>query len=127
MLHDAGVKRLLDVRLNNSSQLAGFAKRDDLRYFLRAIEGIEYEHAQELAPTKDILDAYKKHGGDWEVYKREFLELMSKREIEKQLSKSFVNGSCLLCSEHLPKQCHRRLVVEYLDKQWGGLHVTHLT
>jgi len=126
-LQEAGVKRLLDVRLNNSSQLSGFAKRDDLRYFLKSLGGIEYEHVSELAPTKDILDAYKKHGGDWTVYEREFLALMAKRAIETQLTESMFDGSCLLCSEHLPKLCHRRLVVEYLDEHWNGVSATHLT
>lgn len=126
-LQAAGVKRLLDVRLNNSSQLAGFAKRDDLQFFLKALGGIEYQHVPELAPTKDILDAYKKHGGDWTVYEREFMELMAKRSIETQLTESMFDGSCLLCSEHLPKLCHRRLIVEYLDANWKGVSVTHLT
>ncbi len=127
LLAEAGVKRLLDVRLNNSSQLAGFAKRDDLRYFLKSICGIEYEHVPDLAPTKDILDAYKKHGGDWEVYEQEFLELMARRGIASQLQPSQFDGACLLCSEHLPKLCHRRLVVEYLDQEWGQVSVNHLT
>jgi len=126
-LQNAGVKRLLDVRLNNSSQLAGFAKRDDLQFFLKALGGIEYEYVAELAPTKDILDTYKKHGGDWIVYEREFLELMAKRSIETQLTKSMFDGSCLLCSEHLPNLCHRRLVVEYLNRHWEGVTATHLT
>lgn len=126
-LKEAGVKRLLDVRLNNSSQLAGFAKRDDLRYFLKALADIEYEHVPELAPTKEILDAYRKHGGEWEVYEREFLDLMAKRGIETQLSRSLLNGGCLLCSEHLPKLCHRRLIVEYLDECWGDVSGTHIT
>ena len=125
-LQAAGVKRLLDVRLNNSSQLAGFAKRDDLQFFLKALGGIEYEHVPELAPTKDILDAYKKHGGDWTVYEREFMELMASRSIETQLTKSLFESSCLLCSEHLPKLCHRRLVVEYLDRHWDGVTATHI-
>lgn len=127
LLAEAGVKRLLDVRLNNSSQLAGFAKRDDLRYFLKSICGIEYEHVPDLAPTKDILDAYKKHGGDWEVYEQEFLELMARRGIASQLQPSQFDGACLLCSEHLPKLCHRRLVLEYLDQEWGQVSVNHLT
>lgn len=126
-LKRSGVKRLLDVRLNNSSQLAGFAKRDDLRFFLKAIADIEYEQVPELAPTDDILDAYKKHGGKWDIYEREFLELMAKRSIESQLSPSLLDGSCLLCSEHLPNLCHRRLVVEYLDSHWQGVSVTHIT
>lgn len=125
-LRESGVKRLLDVRLNNSSQLSGFAKRDDLRFFLKTIADIEYEHVPELAPTKDILDAYKKHGGDWEVYEAEFMELMAKRSIETQLSQDEFQSSCLLCSEHLPKLCHRRLVLEYLQEKWGGISVSHL-
>ncbi len=126
-LREAGVKRLLDVRLNNSSQLAGFAKRKDLQFFLKELSGIEYEHVPELAPTKNILDAYKKHGGDWSVYEQEFMELMAKRAIEKQLPQKLVESACLLCSEHLPEHCHRRLVVEYLDKHWGGVSATHIT
>lgn len=125
-LRESGVKRLLDVRLNNSSQLSGFAKRDDLRFFLKTIADIEYEHVPELAPTKDILDAYKKHGGDWKVYEAEFMELMAKRSIETQLRQEDFQSSCLLCSEHLPKLCHRRLVLEYLQEKWGGISVSHL-
>ena len=125
-LRESGVKRLLDVRLNNSSQLSGFAKRDDLRFFLKTIADIEYEHVPELAPTKDILDAYKKHGGDWEVYEAEFMELMAKRSIETQLRQEDFQSSCLLCSEHLPKLCHRRLVLEYLQVKWGDISVSHL-
>ena len=125
-LRESGVKRLLDVRLNNSSQLSGFAKRDDLRFFLKTIADIEYEHVPELAPTKDILDAYKKHGGAWEVYEAEFMELMAKRSIETQLRQEEFQSSCLLCSEHLPKLCHRRLVLEYLQEKWGDISVSHL-
>jgi len=125
-LRESGVQRLMDVRLNNSSQLAGFAKRDDLRFFLKSLADIEYEHVPELAPTKDILDAYKKHGGAWEVYEAEFMELMSRRGIENHLSKESFQSSCLLCSEHLPKLCHRRLVIEYLQDKWGGISVSHL-
>jgi uncharacterized protein (DUF488 family) len=126
-LREAGVRRLLDVRLNNSSQLAGFAKRDDLRFFLKTLDGIEYEHLIELAPTKHILDAYKKHGGDWAVYEQEFMELMTKRKIESVLSPSLFEGSCLLCSEHLPEHCHRRLAIEYLNVKWEGkIKVVHI-
>ncbi|GIW99588.1 MAG: hypothetical protein KatS3mg111_2921 [Pirellulaceae bacterium] len=125
-LREAGVERLIDVRLNNSSQLAGFAKRDDLAFFLKALADIEYVHVPELAPTKDILDAYKKHKGDWSVYEREFLELMARRSIETRLQPDLLDMSCLLCSEHLPQHCHRRLVVEYLDRHWGGVETQHL-
>jgi uncharacterized protein (DUF488 family) len=125
-LHEAGVKRIVDVRLNNSSQLAGFAKKDDLRFFLSAIYGIEYIHLPELAPTQDILDAYKKHDGDWNVYEDKFLNLMEQRRIETTISHDTIEHGCLLCSEHLPNHCHRRLVVEYLQRHWGNIDVTHI-
>lgn len=125
-LSRAGVKRLIDVRLNNTSQLAGFAKKEDLAYFLKAICGIDYVYVPELAPTADILDAYKKHNGDWNVYEWKFLDLMSKRQIEETVSKDLLNEGCLLCSEDKPHHCHRRLVAEYLNSKWGNVKVQHL-
>jgi len=125
-IKNAGVKRIVDVRLNNNSQLAGFSKKDDLAYFLREIADIEYIHTPDLAPTQDILDAYKKKKGDWGVYERQFLDLIAKREIEKKIQPVLLQNSCLLCSEHLPHHCHRRLVAEYLHKKWGGIHIQHL-
>jgi len=126
LLRKSGTKRIVDVRLNNVSQLAGFSKRDDLKYFLKQICGIDYVHEPLLAPTKDILDAYKKHKGDWEIYEPAFLLLMKKREIEKRLDPSTIKGGCLLCSEEKPHHCHRRLVGEYLSEHWGGLEIKHL-
>ena len=125
-LKNAGVRRLLDVRLNNVSQLAGFTKRDDLRYFTKAICGIDYVHVPVLAPTKDILDAYKKQKGDWGLYERQFLDLMRSRRVESEVSRELVDGACLLCSEEKPHHCHRRLVAEYLEEQWGGVEIEHL-
>lgn len=126
MLRKSGTKRVVDVRLNNVSQLAGFSKKDDLQYFLKEIVGIDYIHQPLLAPTADILDAYKKHKGDWSVYEPAFLDLMKKREIEKRIDPATIKGGCLLCSEDKPHHCHRRLVVEYLRAKWGGLDVRHL-
>jgi uncharacterized protein (DUF488 family) len=126
-LRDAGVMRVLDVRLNNSSQLAGFAKRDDLEFFLQGLYGIDYVYLAEFAPTKEMLDAYKKHKGDWGVYESRFLELMDRRRIQDVVAREILDRGCLLCSEHLPKHCHRRLVVEYLQRHWNGLDVTHIT
>src|SRR5690348_12559833 len=125
-LRQAGVKRIVDVRLNNVSQLAGFSKKEDLKYFLRAIAGIEYVHVPELAPTKELLDAYKKHKGDWSVYEKEFLELMERRHIEKSIAPDLVDRGCLLCSEDKPHHCHRRLVAEYLQRRWGDMSIEHL-
>ncbi len=125
-LKEAGVKRVLDVRLNNNSQLAGFSKKEDLAYFLKEIAGIDYIHLPELAPTQDILDAYKKHKGDWNIYERQFIDLMAQRKIEKKIQPELLQHGCLLCSEHLPHHCHRRLVSEYLNAKWGGINTNHL-
>ena len=125
-LQRADVGRILDVRLNNVSQLAGFAKKDDLRYFLRAIARIDYVHRPELAPTQEMLDAYKKSGGSWQDYERRFLDLVASRRIEDSTPRSLVDGACLLCSEDKPEQCHRRLVAEYLRDHWGDLEIVHL-
>ena len=127
LLSEAGVRRVLDVRLNNSSQLAGFAKRDDLGFFLKAIGRIDYVHMPELAPTEEILDEYRKKGRDWATYEERFMKLIFDRGIEKLLSKKKVHRACLLCSEETPDHCHRRLVAEYLKKKWGNLEIVHLT
>ncbi len=126
LLRASGAKRVLDVRLNNTSQLAGFSKRDDLKYFLREVCGIEYLHIPELAPTQEMLDAFKKHKGDWSVYEQEFTNLMVKRAIEKSVPRDVIDQGCLLCSEKKPHHCHRRLVTEYLQRQWGDLDTKHL-
>ncbi|HPF35779.1 MAG TPA: DUF488 domain-containing protein [Candidatus Krumholzibacteria bacterium] len=122
----AGAKRVVDVRLNNVSQLAGFAKRNDLEFFLREICHMDYIHVPELAPTQDILDEYKKNKGDWAVYEQKFLELMRRREIEKRVDPAVIADGCLLCSEDKPHHCHRRLVAEYLKSHWGDVEVSHI-
>ena len=126
LLKKNGVKRVIDVRLNNVSQLAGFAKRDDLAYFLDQICHIDYQHLPSLAPTKVILDEYKKKGGCWEDYERRFLELMKERKIEERLKPELLADSCLLCSEDKPHHCHRRLVLKYLNNHWDGVEIQHL-
>jgi len=126
LIRSSGVKRVVDVRLNNTGQLAGFSKQSDLAYFLRELCQVEYIHVPELAPTKDILDIYKKHGGAWSVYEAEFLNLMERRRIDQSVAKDIVDQGCLLCSENKPHHCHRRLVVEYLQTKWGDINTTHL-
>jgi len=121
----SGAKKLLDVRLNNVSQLAGFAKRDDLNYFTKALCHIPYQHEPMLAPTQEMLDAYKKSHGSWSDYENQFLSLMAQRKIE-ELDKTTLADACLLCSEDKPHHCHRRLVVEYLQKKWGNIEIVHL-
>ena len=125
-LHLAGVKRVVDVRLNNVSQLAGFAKKNDLAYFLKQLCDVEYLHLPSLAPTKEMLDAYKKKRGSWEAYERAFIDLMVARKIETEIDRETLRDACLLCSEDKPHYCHRRLVVEYLREHWGNVKVEHL-
>jgi uncharacterized protein (DUF488 family) len=126
-LQKSGAKRLVDVRLNNVSQLAGFAKRDDLRYFTNQLCGIEYLHLTALAPTANILDPYKKaKNGDWNLYESQFLDLMKARRIEETISPEMIDGGCLLCSEEKPHHCHRRLVAEYLKEKWGDVEIEHI-
>lgn len=128
ILKKAGVTRLIDARLNNSSQLAGFAKKKDLEYFLKVICNIDYIHLLDLSPTKEILDEYKKNGEDWQVYERQFLQLMRDRQVEEKFSPELFDKGCLLCSEATPEHCHRRLVAEYLQEKWTtiNLNVYHL-
>jgi uncharacterized protein (DUF488 family) len=125
-LKDAGIARLLDVRLNNASRLAGFARRADLPYFLEGLCGAEYIHEQKLAPTREILGAYR-NGGGWPDYEHAFLDLLRERRVEETLDrKLFDVPTVLLCSEAKPEHCHRRLVLEYLNGEWGGIKAIHL-
>jgi uncharacterized protein (DUF488 family) len=126
-LSDARIERLLDVRLNNSSQLAGFAKAQDLAYFVQRLIGATYEHEPLLAPTQEMLDAYKKRKGDWAAYEREFMALMDRRRIAAILLPSdFERRTALLCSEATAENCHRRLVIEYLAERWPTVEAVHL-
>lgn len=128
-LASARIERLLDVRLNNRSQLAGFAKRDDLAFFLRELLGARYEEAPLLAPSQEILDAYKRKGSmPWAEYEERFRRLMRERSIETALDSTTFERerTVLLCSEATPEHCHRRLVVEYLAENWPGIEAVHL-
>jgi uncharacterized protein (DUF488 family) len=126
-LRSAGIQQLIDVRLNNVSQLAGFTKKDDLAFFVRELCDADYHHEPLLAPTQDMLDRYKKHGGGWQRYEDEFLQLMASRSVETVIPRErFATKTVLLCSEPTPERCHRRLVVEYLGSRWGATHAIHL-
>ena len=126
ILRDSGAKRIVDVRLNNVSQLAGFAKKSDLEFFLREICKMNYVHEPRLAPAQDLLDAYKKNKGEWSDYERRFIELMKSRRIETTVSRDIIADACLLCSEEKPDKCHRRLIAEYLAQHWGRIEIVHL-
>ena len=125
-LRRPGLSRLIDVRLNNVSQLAGFTKRDDLSFFCQSILAIKYVHLPELAPTQPMLDEYKKNHGDWSEYESKFLALMTERNVEESVTRSMIDGGCLLCSEPTPEKCHRRLVAEYLRSKWSDVEIEHI-
>ena len=127
LLKGAGVRRLVDVRLNNVSQLAGFAKRDDLRYFLREICDADYVHVPLLAPEEDLLKAYRDKRVSWEEYEPRYQETLAKRQVERMLDRSLFDVPVvLLCSEPTAEKCHRRLAAEYLAEAWGDVNITHL-
>ena len=126
LLRNSGAKRLVDVRLNNVSQLSGFAKKDDLEYFLDKICRMKYVHLPQLAPTREMLDSYRKDHRDWETYESQFLALMEERRIERMGIKRTISNGCLLCSEDKPEHCHRRLVAEYLRGHWADVDIVHL-
>ncbi len=118
---------MVDIRLNNVSQLAGFTKRDDLRYFLKEICRADYVHLPILAPNADIMDAYKKKRIGQDEFEKQFVRLMRERGVEKQVERALFDlPAVLLCSEPDPKQCHRRLVAEYLNSKWTGVNIIHL-
>lgn len=126
LLRRSGAKRIIDVRLNNTSQLAGFTKKDDLRFLLRAVCDMDYIHVPLLAPTQAILDALKKHKGSWTEYETAFNRLIATRSVEHAITPEMAHLGCLLCSEKRPEHCHRRLVGEYLQTKWPDVEVRHL-
>jgi len=125
-LQKAGVRKIIDTRLNNTSQLSGFAKQADLQYFLKKIGNIDYEHQLSLAPTKDILDAYKKKSISWEEYTHRYLALIQQRQVESILTPADLQDACFLCSEDQPHHCHRRLAAEYLQSHLPDIQVIHV-
>lgn len=126
LLKHNNVKRVIDVRLNNVSQLAGFTKQDDLKYFLKELCNIDYYHFEQLAPTEDILKRYKKNEISWEQYEIEFNSLINQRKIEKLVSLDLLTDSCLLCSEPTAEKCHRRLVADYYANIYSSINIIHL-
>lgn len=129
LLRSSGAKRVVDVRLRPDGQLAGFTRKNDLEFFLPTILGKKqggYNHLPELAPTTEMLDAYRKEHHDWDRYEREFLALIAERRIERMPIKRLLNDACLLCSEPEPHHCHRRLVAEYLQQHWTDVEIVHL-
>ncbi|MBN1343230.1 MAG: DUF488 domain-containing protein [Phycisphaerae bacterium] len=126
LLSEAGVRRVVDIRLNNVSQLAGFTKRPDLEFFLAEIGGVDYVHCPELTPPKELLDGYRKKEIAWEDFERRFNDVLAERRVESAVAPERMHMGCLLCSEPEPVRCHRRLVAEYLQRHWDGVRIQHL-
>jgi uncharacterized protein (DUF488 family) len=127
LLQNAAVQRIVDTRLNNTGQLAGFAKRDDLAYFCRSLLAAEYVHWTESAPEDEMLAAYRNRQLSWTEYAEAYVALLERRKVEQQLKIVTDKRSCLLCSEAQPHHCHRSLLAEYLNrKSGGGFEVRHL-
>ena len=126
LLKKAGVKKIIDTRVNNSSQLSGFAKGSDLEYFAKQIAQIKYEHNLDFAPTKELLTRYRDKEIGWDEYSKLYVALLEERDISRIMNIKKLHRSCLLCSEHTPERCHRRLLAEYLQKKEPGLEIIHL-
>ena len=126
LLRQAQVTKVIDVRLNNTSQLVGFAKKEDLGFILELV-GIEYEHLPQLAPTKEMLKKFKQDK-NWDEYKEAYLQLLDERDVLTLLAQSFAANQtvCLLCAEDKPNQCHRRLLAEYMQSYFPNIKVYHL-
>ena len=126
-LRKAKIERLIDVRLNNVSQLAGFAKKNDLQFFLREICGADYVHELLLAPRDEDLKAVRAGKISWSDYENAYAALLRERKVESALDRSlFDRRAVLLCSEAKPAHCHRRIAAEYLRDAWGEVTITHL-
>lgn len=127
LLCDNGVKQLVDVRINNTSQLAGFAKGKDLEFFTNEICHIPYKHIVDFAPTKELLDQWHKNEVTWTEYVEIYTKMLNDREIVKKYGVKSFHGACFLCSEDTPEQCHRRLLAEYLQEHSKEkVHIIHL-
>lgn len=125
LLAKNSIKKLIDTRLNNTGQLSGFAKKDDLAYFCKTILSTEYIHWLESAPDEKMLSAYKKKEISWDDYAREYLAMLERRKVESSIKLISGGDACLLCSEAKPHHCHRSILAEYLNKKGGGSYSVH--
>lgn len=126
LLRNNQVGTVVDTRVSNASQLAGYAKGTDLPFFLQEVGGMGYEHNLDFAPTKELLDAYRKKEMTWAEYEVEYLNLIDMRKIGDKVNIEKLHHHCLLCSEHGPEKCHRRLLAEYFQHRFTGVEVVHL-
>jgi uncharacterized protein (DUF488 family) len=126
LLRNNKVKKIVDTRINNVSQLSGFAKAPDLKFFADEIGQISYDHNIDFAPTKDLLSNYRNKKLSWQEYEIEYLNLLDMRKIAQKTNIDLLHENCLLCSEHTPEKCHRRLLAEYLQNVRNDIEIVHL-
>lgn len=126
LLVDNNVEKIVDTRINNVSQLSGFAKGSDLKFFSKKIGNMQYEHKLDLAPTKELLSKYREKKLSWQSYEIEYLNLLDTRKIAQKVNIDDLHQNCLLCSEHTPEKCHRRLLAEYLKHVRNDIEIIHL-
>ena len=117
---------IVDTRVNNTSQLAGYAKAGDLRFFAKEIASIEYSHELDFAPTKELLSKYRKKEMSWAEYEIAYLNLLDMRKVNKKTNIEQLHKNCLLCSEHTAEKCHRRLLAEYFQAVNNNVEIIHL-
>lgn len=125
-LSSSGVRTLIDIRINRTSQLSGFSKEGDLKYFLRSICDIDYIVREDLAPTKQLLKSYRDKELIWSQFESSYLDLLTKRNVLRSLKPELFEKSVLLCSEAEPERCHRRLLAEAILDLWEGVEIIHL-
>lgn len=126
LLKKSEVNKIVDTRINNFSQLSGFAKGNDLKFFAKEIAGISYDHKVDFAPTKEILANYRNKKMNWKEYEDAYLNLLDMRKIIQKVNIEDLHQNCLLCSEHTPEKCHRRLLAEYLKNVRNDIDIVHL-
>lgn len=126
LLQQAGVRQIVDTRLHADTQLSGFAKKGDLKFFAQTLANIDYEHRLDFAPSKDLLDKIRKKEISWQQYEQGYLKVLKDRGINRNKELSIVHQCCLLCSEHDPQYCHRRLLAEFLASDRTDVEIIHL-
>ncbi len=126
LLKNADVNKIIDTRINNVSQLSGFAKGADLKFFAKEIGDMSYVHNVDFAPTKELLADYRNKKMNWKEYEDAYLNLLDMRKIIQKVNVEDLHQNCLLCSEHTPEKCHRRLLAEYLKNVRNDIEITHL-
>jgi len=126
LLQKNGVTKIIDTRINNVSQLSGFAKGQDLEFFAESVANIDYRHELDFAPTKDMLERYRKKQISWDEYTDEYIALIKSRGVQNKVRPKDLDHACFLCSEHMPEKCHRRLLAEYLRDSYPEIQIIHL-